>query len=206
MINLIIAQLQAYFLGAFPTSVWLGKLLYNVDVRKHGSRNAGATNTFRVLGKPLGWTVLLLDVGKGFLAVSLVKVVLGEVSDLLLWQILAGVLAVLGHIYSIFTGFKGGKGVATALGVNLCLCLYPVLLSLGVFLIVFISTRYVSLSSIIASCVFPLALYAISPNSEMLLFGFSLFVPMVVLYTHRMNVKRLINGNEPKMNLIKSKA
>ncbi|NBN97645.1 MAG: glycerol-3-phosphate acyltransferase [Flavobacteriia bacterium] len=173
MINLIIAQLQAYFLGAFPTSVWLGKLLYNVDVRKHGSRNAGATNTFRVLGKPLGWTVLLLDVGKGFLAVSLVKVVLGEVSDLLLWQILAGVLAVLGHIYSIFTGFKGGN---------------------------------VSLSSIIASCVFPLALYAISPNSEMLLFGFSLFVPMVVLYTHRMNVKRLINGNEPKMNLIKSKA
>lgn len=207
--NVVIILIVGYLLGSVPSSVWIGKALYNTDVREHGSMNAGATNTFRVLGKSVGAAVLILDVLKGFFAVYLVKTILDNTTYQVnpnLWLILAGIMAVIGHLYPVFAGFRGGKGVATSLGMVLCIHPEAALCALGVFILIFISTGYVSAGSIIASLSFPIFLLIklFGPESPILIvFGFMMFV--LVVYTHRKNVVRLLNGNENRFYILRKK-
>jgi len=187
----------------------VGNAFYNIDVRDHGSLNAGATNTFRVLGKGIGSLVLILDIAKGFFAVYLVHSILDPITWAVnpnLWLILAGIAAVIGHLYPIFAGFRGGKGVATSLGMVLCIHPEAALCALAVFLIIFISTGYVSAGSIIASLSFPvfLLIKLFGPESPILIvFGFMMF--LLVVYTHRKNVKRLLSGNENRFYILRKK-
>ncbi len=193
-------------LGSVPAAVWTGRLFFKKDVREHGSGNAGATNTFRVLGKPAGTFVLLFDAGKGYLAAALadqlfLRSIIGAES-LTTFRILLGLAAVLGHIYPVFAGFRGGKGVATLLGMVLCVHPQAALSSVGVFLLVFLSTGYVSLGSLLAASAFPLVLLTVfkAPNQEVLIaFGACMFVWLV--FTHRANIKRLREGKENRFKI-----
>ena len=205
----IIFGLIAYHLGSIPTAVWVGKAWYNIDVREHGSNNAGATNTFRVLGKKPGVIVLAVDIVKGFIAVSLVKwfnyfMALDHTFDELVQvQVVCAVAAILGHIFPVFAGFKGGKGVATSLGVIVGLEPFSALICIVLFLIVFIISNYVSLGAIIVSFAFPVVVWWVTDNSSDVLFIFSVILSLAVIAAHRKNIKRLIKGEENKMNLFK---
>lgn len=205
----IIFGLIAYHLGSIPTAVWVGKAWYNIDVREHGSNNAGATNTFRVLGKKPGIIVLAVDIVKGFIAVSLVKwfnyfMVLDHTFDEVVQvQVVCAVAAILGHIFPVFAGFKGGKGVATSLGVIVGLEPLSALICIILFLIVFIISNYVSLGAIIVSFAFPIVVWWVTDNSSDVLFIFSIILSLAVIAAHRKNIKRLIKGEENKMNLFK---
>lgn len=196
--------LVAYLLGSIPTAVWVGKKFYDLDVREHGSKNAGATNTFRVLGKKPGSIVLVIDIVKGLLAVFIMKLGVGTVDEEFqpYFLIAAAIMAVIGHMFPIFAQFKGGKGVATSLGV--ILGLYPIAagICLGVFLIVFIISHYVSLGAIVTSVVFPLLVIFIFKET-MPLEVFSIILASLVIYKHKLNIQRLIHGNESKMTLFK---
>ena len=195
----------AYFLGSIPTAVWVGRAKYDLDVREHGSKNAGATNTFRVLGKKAGRVVLTIDILKGMLAVLLPYFVLPvpfSSAHLTHIQLVASFMAVLGHVFPIFAGFKGGKGVATSLGVIVGLQPAAAAICLVVFLIVFITTQYVSLGSILAAVVFSGCLWLFPINTYALpIFGSLL--AFIVIFAHRKNIKRLLDGTESKMNLFK---
>lgn len=197
--------IPAYFLGSIPTAVWVGRAKYDLDVREHGSKNAGATNTFRVLGKKAGRVVLSIDILKGMLAVLLPFFVLPlpfSSPHLTHIQLVASFMAVLGHVFPIFAGFKGGKGVATSLGVIVGLQPLAAAICLIVFLIVFISTQYVSLGSISAAVVFCCCLWLFPINTYALpIFGSLL--AFIVIFAHRKNIKRLLDGTESKMNLFK---
>lgn len=197
--------IPAYFLGSIPTAVWVGRAKYDLDVREHGSKNAGATNTFRVLGKKAGRVVLTIDILKGMLAVLLPFFVLPvEFSDphLTHIQLVASFMAVLGHVFPIFAGFKGGKGVATSLGVIVGLQPLAAGICLLVFLIVFITTQYVSLGSISAAIVFSGCLW-LFPINTLALPIFGSVLAFIVIFAHRKNIKRLLDGTESKMNLFK---
>lgn len=197
--------LPAYFLGSIPTAVWVGKTRYGLDVREHGSKNAGATNTFRVLGKKAGKVVLTIDILKGMLAVLLPYFVLPvSFSDphLTHIQLVASFLAVLGHVFPIFAGFKGGKGVATSLGVIVGLQPIAAAICLVVFLIVFIASNYVSLGSICAALAFSISLW-LFPINTIALPIFGSLLAFIVIFAHRKNIKRLLDGTESKMNLFK---
>lgn len=197
--------LPAYFLGSIPTAVWVGKIRYGTDVREHGSKNAGATNTFRVLGKKAGQVVLAVDVLKGMIAVLLPYFVLPvHFSDphLTHIQLVAAFLAVLGHVFPVFAGFKGGKGVATSLGVIVGLQPLAALICLVIFLIVFISSHYVSLGSISAAVAFSVSLW-LFPIQTYALPAFGTILAAIVIFAHRKNIKRLFEGTESQMNLFK---
>jgi len=195
----VLLLLVAYLLGSIPTSVWVGKSFYGIDVREHGSNNAGATNTFRVLGKTAGSIVFIVDVLKGTVAVVLMiwatKEVDGQLASLL--RIGAGVLAVLGHVFPIFAGFRGGKGVATSLGVILALAPIAAVLCMAVFLIIWLGSNYVSLGSIIAASCFPLMQFFIYPD-DTIVTVFSILLATLVIWAHRKNIQRLKEGNETK--------
>lgn len=193
----------AYLIGSIPSALWYGKRFYKIDVREFGSGNAGATNTFRVLGKKAGTVVLVCDILKGSLAV-----LLAYLSDYGLssnqfvnLQLALGVSAVVGHVFPIFAGFRGGKGVATILGVVVCLT--PIASSLGliVFLTILILTRYVSLASIMAGISYPILLKLILNNENQTLFIFSVFVAILFLITHKKNISRLLKKQESRVNL-----
>jgi glycerol-3-phosphate acyltransferase PlsY len=207
--NVILMLASGYVLGSIPSSVWIGRALHDIDVREHGSLNAGATNTFRVLGKGVGTAVLTLDILKGFFAVYFGKFILDSTTYQVnpnLWLILAGIMAVIGHLYPVFAGFRGGKGVATSLGMVLCIHPEAALCALAVFVLIFISTGYVSAGSIIASLSFPvfLLIKLFGPESPILIiFGFMMFI--LVVYTHRKNVVRLLNGNENRFYILRKK-
>ncbi len=189
----------AYLLGSIPTAVWVGKIFFNIDVREHGSGNAGATNVMRVLGVKTGIPVLLTDMLKGWFAVYLVHFqgVLEEGNEAwMLVAIILGVLAVIGHIFPVFAGFRGGKGVATIAGV--CISLHPLatVSALGIFILVLIIWKYVSLGSIFAGISFP-AWVIIVFHSEYLSMGiFSVIAAILLVVTHRANIKRLLKGEE----------
>lgn len=203
----ILALIIAYLLGSVPTAVWVGKLFHGIDVREYGSGNAGATNTFRVLGYRAGIPVLLIDVIKGWLAVNLVYILTepGQSSEELFHlQLRLGVCALLGHIFPVFAGFRGGKGVATLLGIVLALNLQAALMSIGVFLLVFFSTRYVSLSSIIASLFFPVVVMAINITEQPAMVVFSLIISVIVVITHQKNIERLLKRQESRIKFRKS--
>ena len=205
----ILLLILAYLLGALPFSIIAGKLLKGIDIREYGSGNAGATNTFRVLGKQAGIPVLFLDVLKGFLAVSLVHYVEFNPnieSELKLEMItnisLAyGVAAVLGHVFPVYVGFRGGKGVATLLGLMIGAFPQAALLSIGVFILTLISSRYVSLSSILGGLVFPIGVYFFSDVLISTMVIFSVFVPVLLLVTHHRNIERIFRGEESKVKL-----
>ncbi len=204
--DFLIFGIIAYLLGSIPTAVWVGKSYYGIDVREHGSKNAGATNTFRVLGKRPGTIVLLIDVLKGALAVLMPYFVLGqsiEEGRLIQIQLLTAMLAIVGHVFPLFAGFKGGKGVATSLGIIIGIHPPAACICLGVFLIVFILSRYVSLGAITTAVAFPLLIIYVFNVDSMWLRGFSILLGSVVVITHKKNILRLIQGQESKMNLFK---
>lgn len=198
--------LIAYLLGSVPTAVWVGKMRYGVDVREHGSKNAGATNTFRVLGKKPGIVVLSIDILKGFVAVFLPFVLdRGEWGSetLIYLQLTSALCAVTGHVLPVFAGFKGGKGVATSLGVIIGIHPPAAGICLGIFLIVFILSSYVSLGAIIAACSFPVILATVFAVRSPWLIAFSIVLSAAVIYAHKKNIGRLLRREENKMNLFK---
>jgi glycerol-3-phosphate acyltransferase PlsY len=198
----ILAFILAYLLGSIPAAVWIGRQFHNIDVRQHGSGNAGATNVIRVLGWKTGIPVLLIDVAKGCLAALLPLFfnVAGRGTSLLIdLQILSGVLAITGHIFPVFAGFKGGKGVATVFGVLLALQPLLTMSCIGVFLAVLLITGFVSVSSMIAGMAFPLFFFFVFDSPSLVFKIFSIFVAVALLITHRKNIGRLIRGEEPKL-------
>ncbi|WP_299709194.1 glycerol-3-phosphate 1-O-acyltransferase PlsY [uncultured Pontibacter sp.] len=198
--------LVAYLIGSISTAVWIGKAYYGIDIRQHGSGNSGATNTFRVLGKKPGTIVMLIDIFKGWVATSLAAllVIFNAVpaDDLIIYQLAMGALAVVGHIFPVYERFKGGKGVATLLGMMLAIHLEVALMCMVIFVIVLFTSRYVSLGSMIAALAFPILLLLprFHPDNPILIiFGFVVFA--VVVLTHRKNINRLIHGEESKANI-----
>ena len=205
----ILFLILAYLTGSFPSAVWVGKTFYNKDVREYGSGNAGATNTFRVLGKGAGIPVLMMDIFKGWLSVNFILFVSESttLSDSAAFelQLAFGIAAVIGHLFPIYTGFRGGKGIATLLGLLIGLNAIAAIASIGVFVIVFLISKYVSLGSILASLAFPFVVFVIldakDVNASLELF--SVFVPILTLITHQKNIERLIRGEENKVKFDK---
>jgi glycerol-3-phosphate acyltransferase PlsY len=193
----------AYLVGSIPSAVWLGKRFYKIDVREFGSGNAGATNTFRVLGKKAGIVVLVCDILKGSLSVLLAFLSSYNVNSnqFVNLQLALGIAAVVGHVFPVFAGFRGGKGVATILGIVICLTPITSALGLIVFLTVLILTRYVSLSSIMAGISYPILLKFILKNDNQTLFIFSIFVAILLVITHKKNISRLLKKQESRVNL-----
>ncbi len=188
----------AYLVGSIPTAVWYARTFHGIDIRDHGSGNAGATNSLRVLGRKAGIIVLLVDILKGFAAVFLSGFFLDQMS----LQFLVGLAAVAGHILPVFSGFRGGKGIATSLGVILAVYPAGALISLLAFIAVVSLTRYVSLGSLLASLVFLIVLIFRFPDDHLLLLsGAVLFLILVI--THRANIRRLAAGNENKFTFRK---
>mgnify|MGYP001167582110 FL=1 len=203
----IFLLLLAYLIGAIPFSIIAGKVLKGIDVREYGSGNAGATNTFRVLGKKTGIPVLLLDVFKGFLAVDLVWFTsyVPSTEIYINLQLAFGIAAVLGHVFPIYAGFRGGKGVATLLGFMIGIFPEAAFISIIVFLITLLFSKYVSLSSIFAGLFFPFGVYYLSENVVPTMMIFSIFVPVLLIATHQRNIERLVRGDENKVKLRKKK-
>jgi glycerol-3-phosphate acyltransferase PlsY len=191
--------------------VWYGQGFFGVDVRQHGSGNAGATNTFRVLGKRAGTVVMLVDVLKGYTAAILSSILwFSDVTtegEILTFEIVFGIVAVLGHLYPIFAGFKGGKGVATLLGMVLAIHPEMALICIGIFLLVVIASQYVSLGSILAALAFPvlllLQIFGQEESPLLIVFGFVMF--LLVVLTHKKNIRRLLHGQENRTILIQLK-
>ncbi|MBI3585172.1 MAG: glycerol-3-phosphate 1-O-acyltransferase PlsY [Nitrospinae bacterium] len=214
MVEIILVIIASYLIGSISPSIILGKILKGIDIREHGSGNAGSTNAFRVLGKWAGITVLLLDIFKGYFAVKFISPLTGENPVIVslpnlsptLVAILSGFAAVTGHVWTVFHSFKGGKGVNTATGVLLAVIPIPTILAACVFLIVLFITRYVSLGSMLASLSLPIILIIMSLRakgeaipSELIIFA--AIIPIFIIYTHRANIKRLRRGEENKIKL-----
>lgn len=194
----------AYLIGSIPTAVWWGRAFHGIDVREHGSRNAGATNTFRVLGPRAGVPVLLIDVLKGFVPVRVLPNFSGLEVDGEGWMWFRVVLVmatVLGHLYPVFAGFRGGKGVATSLGGVLAVHPGAALLCVVAFAVVFILSRYVSLGSMTAAVTYPLAVVLVFHETNAVKVGFAVVLCLLVLYTHRQNIGRLWRGEENRLDL-----
>jgi glycerol-3-phosphate acyltransferase PlsY len=194
--------LFAYFLGSIPTSVWVGKWFYNIDIREHGSGNAGATNTFRILGKKAGIPVLIIDILKGVFAVSLSYWFSGydqTDNNFINYQLGLGFCALMGHIFPLFANFRGGKGVATILGAVIAINPIGAFIAMGVFIIVLLISNYVSLSSMIAALSFPVYVFVFSNTSSISLKIFSMVIAILIIIMHHNNIKRLIKGEESKV-------
>jgi glycerol-3-phosphate acyltransferase PlsY len=205
--RLALALAISYLLGSVPTAVWVGRLVRGVDVREHGSRNAGATNALRVLGLRWGLVVLFVDVGKGLMAVLLVSRIVPQemFSDHQLAGILTGSLAIVGHVFPVTLGFRGGKGVGTGAGVMFALLPLVTLSAVVLWAAIVVATRYVSLGSMVAAIFVPLMLLlqmriAGGDLSRSLLL-FSLALAAVVLLSHHANIRRLLEGRENKITL-----
>ena len=198
----------AYLLGSIPSAVWIGKKYYGIDIREHGSKNAGTTNMLRVLGRRAALPVFALDFLKGFVAVTIIELMqyddlIGQ-NDLINLKIVAVFAAVLGHIFPIFAGFRGGKGVATLVGAIMGVNAPLVLLCFGVWFLVLMITHYVSLASMVAGCSFPI-FTLISPKVNHLVpfVVFSFIIAVLLIYTHRKNIERLKAGTESKIYIWK---
>ncbi len=201
-ISVLATVIIAYLLGSVPSAVWAGRIFHNTDVRKHGSGNAGATNVIRVLGWKTGIPVLIFDLAKGFLAAMLPRLLhlAPEGSpELINLQVLTGLIAIVGHIFPVFAGFRGGKGVATMFGILLAIHPPVTLACLGIFLVIFLITGIVSVSSISAGISFPVFLLTIFGSPSLLFKVFSVVLALALVVTHRTNIKRLIKGEEPRL-------
>jgi acyl phosphate:glycerol-3-phosphate acyltransferase len=202
ILNTILVYVLAYLLGSIPSAVWIGKKFHKIDVRQHGSGNAGTSNTIRVLGWKTGIPVLLIDLGKGWLAAMLpVFFHLAATQSALITnlQILAGITAIVGHIFPVFAGFRGGKGVATVFGVLLALHPLLTISCFGVFLVVLLLTGIVSVSSMSAGITFPILLFFVFGTPSLVFKVFSILVAIALLITHRKNIGRLMRGEESKL-------
>ena len=199
----LISFITAYLLGSIPSSFWIGKVFYHIDIREHGSRNAGATNTFRVMGTRAGIIVLVLDVLKGVAAVMLAGIFpvyeAGTEQGLLLREGM-GLIAVCGHIFPVFAGFRGGKGVATLLGVSLALVPMPVVACLFVFSSTLLLSRYISLSSLLAAIALPAAVFLLVKPLFCSLLIYALLTSIIIIITHTKNINRLLKGEEVRIS------
>ena len=195
----IILGIVSYLLGSISSAVWIGKRFYGIDIREHGSGNAGATNMLRVLGKKSAIPVFLIDFVKGFIAVSIALFTELEGNELFILKLSLALLAVVGHMYPLYSNFKGGKGVATTAGAMLAVVPIALLFSLAVFVLILIITKYVSLSSMIAGISFPSFIY-ITEGELSIKFYFGILVAILLIYTHHKNITRLLKGTESKIN------
>ena len=205
LVVLISIIISAYLLGSIPTSVWVGKIFYGIDIREHGSGNAGATNTIRVLGWKAGLPVMIVDVLKGFAAVTLIRFVQSPppgTDQFVNYQLMLGGAAVIGHIFPVFARFRGGKGVATLFGMVLAISPFSTMVCAGVFLITLFLTKYVSLSSILAGFTFPVAVIVIFHTSVTSMAVFSIAVSVLLLLTHQKNIGRLLRKEESKATFL----
>lgn len=191
----------AYLIGSIPTAVWVSSKIYGIDIREHGSGNAGATNTFRILGKKAGSAVMLGDMMKGFIAVklSLLSNFSWGSEAITNLQVVLGLAAVLGHIFPIWADFRGGKGIATLFGMILSIQPLVAVSLVGVFIAILFLTRYVSLSSITASIAFPVLIVFIFREPEISYKVFAIATACLVVLTHHKNISRLLAGNESKV-------
>ncbi len=204
--NELILVIAAYLLGSVPTAVWISKGLFNIDIRDYGSGNAGATNSYRVLGSRWGTVVMAVDMLKGLLAVKLAFLIPYYVQNDFArtnFQIGLGLCAVLGHIFPIWAGFRGGKGVATLFGLVLGISPWTALGCVGVFTLVLYVTRFVSLSSILASLAFPVFILLIFNVDNHAYRIFAVAVALLVILTHQKNISRLLRGSESKASILK---
>jgi len=205
LVVLVSIIISAYLLGSIPTSVWVGKIFYGIDIREHGSGNAGATNTIRILGWKAGLPVIIVDVLKGFAAVTLIRFVQSPppgTDQFVNYQLMFGGAAVIGHIFPVFARFRGGKGVATLFGMVLAISPFSTLVCAGVFLITLFLTKYVSLSSILAGFTFPVAVIVIFHTSVTSLVVFSIAVSVLLVITHQKNIGRLLRREESKATFL----
>lgn len=215
MVSLLIVLLISYLLGSIPSSLWVGKIFHNIDIREHGSGNAGTTNTFRVLGWKSGVTVFILDFMKGFASSYWVSMYAFEIlngpiappgweADAFL-MIICGLMAVVGHMFPIFASFKGGKGAATACGMLFGIEPISISISFGIFIVITLTTRYVSLASITGSFLYPINLLVIRYGFGYFVDGsiiiFATIIALGIIYKHKSNIKRLLNGNENRVNI-----
>jgi acyl phosphate:glycerol-3-phosphate acyltransferase len=221
MINMVIVVLLSYIVGSIPTSVMLSKWRHGFDIRSKGSGNAGGTNVFRVLGWKSGIFVIVVDGLKGVVATTVVARLFWDPTlpfynhtpfdDFTIIQMICGGAAVIGHVWTMFAGFKGGKGIATGSGMLIGIAPTEFAVSIAVFLIILFAFRYVSLGSIMAAASFPLSLiirYNILSDeihSYKTLVFFSTGIALFLIYSHRANIKRLIDGTERKITSLKRK-
>ena len=204
---MIIGFIVAYLIGSFSSAVWIGRIFYHKDVRDYGSHNAGTTNTIRVLGLKPGIVVLALHTFKGWLAVSLDFLCLRPATEAyaVYFDVALALAVVLGHVFPLYTGFKGGKGVATLMGVVLAIYPEALLSAVAVFLLVLLATRYVSLASITAAVLFPFLDIFVFGQENVVLRCFAVFIAVFIVITHRKNIGRLLHGKESKLSLGKKK-
>ncbi len=218
MTSLAFIIVISYLVGSFPTSLIVTKLARGIDIRNHGSGNAGGTNVIRVLGWQAGVLVIAVDILKGYIATMIVpQLMSGPIpfanrtpfEDITVIRIIAGCSAILGHVWTLFGSFRGGKGIATAGGVLIGLATIEVAVALGVFSIVFLISRYVSLGSISAAVALPLAMFfrhnifhAYLQGYNTLIF-FTIGISLLLLFNHRSNIRRLISGTEHRLTRVK---
>ena len=214
MIPISIIAILSYLIGSIPTSIIVARKARGIDIRHYGSGNAGGTNVIRVLGWKPGLFVIALDMAKGMVATMLVaRLMEGPIpfsnatpfDDFTVVQIIAGCSAILGHVWTVFAGFKGGKGIATAGGMLIGIAPVEVAVSFGVFALVFLITHYVSLGSLSAAVAFPLTMFFREnifmvdvPGYGTLIF-FSMGISLLIVYTHRTNIIRLLRGTENRI-------
>jgi glycerol-3-phosphate acyltransferase PlsY len=202
----VLLILSAYLIGSIPTAIWVSRSFFGIDIREYGSGNAGATNTFRVLGSRWGTFVMACDVIKGVLATGLYVLVpyyLHDEAERTNFMVGLGLAAVVGHIFPIWAEFRGGKGVATLFGMIIAIQPLAAVLCVGVFLLVLYLTRFVSLSSILASVAFAVLILYIFDEKETLYRGFAIAVALMVVLTHQKNISRILRGNENKVPILK---
>jgi glycerol-3-phosphate acyltransferase PlsY len=206
--NELLLIVLAYLIGSIPTSVWVSQHFFDIDIRDYGSGNAGATNTYRILGPKWGTIVMIVDMLKGILAVKL-ALLLPEYADsevhLQNLQTGLGLAAVIGHIFPIWAEFRGGKGVATLFGLVLGISPWTALGCVGIFIIVLYLTRFVSLSSILASIAFPIFILVIFNVDNPAYRVFAISIALMVLLTHQKNIGRLLKGSESKVPILKNR-
>jgi glycerol-3-phosphate acyltransferase PlsY len=208
----ISALIFAYLFGSIPTAVWIGQAFYGVDVREFGSGNAGATNTFRVLGKKAGIAVMILDIFKGYTATNLAYLIGLSVTgpqnsvQFVNYQLALGITAVVGHLFPVFAGFRGGKGIATLFGMILAVHTGAALICVITFVFILLISKYVSLSSIISGFSFPLSTIFIFQSSVRSVVLYGMCICILILVTHQKNIERLIKGKESKVDLFKKKS
>lgn len=218
MLPIAIIVILSYLVGSVPTSILVARRVRGIDIRHHGSGNAGGTNVIRVLGWKAGVFVIIMDMAKGLLATMIIaRMMYGPIpfanttpfDDFTVVQIIAGCAAIFGHIWTLFAGFKGGKGIATAGGMLIGIAPLEVAVAFGVFAIVFLITHYVSLGSLSAAVAFPLTMFfrenifMVDVEGYHTLIFFSIGISLLIIYTHRSNIGRLIKGTENRITTIR---
>lgn len=206
--NELALVILAYLIGSIPTAVWVSRSVFNIDIRDYGSGNAGATNTFRVLGAKWGTFVMMFDMFKGLFAVKLALLLPYYVMNDFArtnFQVGLGLMAVIGHIFPIWADFRGGKGVATLFGLILGISPWTALCCVGVFGLVLYMTRFVSLSSILASLAFPIFILIVFNVDNETYRVFAIAVAALVILTHQKNISRLLKGAESKAPIFKNR-